>query len=242
MKRDPASLPAAVVGVEGWPRRGSGLASLYRRWRAPLVRLLHGRSGSQADAEDTAQQVFAQMAASGRLPEPGRELAYLNRCARHLQIDSWRQRGGERALNLVSTDEGADALDVLPAGDATDPMNAAHHRQQLARLDAAIAELPERQREAFSLHTIDGLSQEEVARRMGISLRMVSRHISRALAYCELRLHYGSVDQMERLRDGAEADGGIAGKPDDAADAEVDTVAGAAQRKPERDAVRDTRA
>lgn len=200
MKRDPSSLRAADLVAAHWPRLPSGLAGLYQRWREPLVRKLQGRIGNQAEAEDTAQQVFVQMAASGHLPDAGKELAYLDRSAAHAQIDTWRKRGGERALVVVSAIEGGDMLDTVAAGEASDPLNVAHHREQLARLDAAMAELPERQRQAFSLHAVDGLTQAEVAERMGVSLRMVSKHISRALAYCELRLQYGSFEQMQRLR------------------------------------------
>jgi len=200
MKRAPSSFRVADVAAASWPRLPSGLAGLYQRWREPLVRKLHGRIGNHAEAEDTAQQVFLQMAASGHLPEAGKELAYLDRSSAHARIDAWRKRGGDRALDVVSAVDCADALDAVPANEASDPMNVAHHREQLARLDAAMAELPERQREAFALHAVHGLSQDEVAGRMGVSVRMVSKHISRALAYCELRLQYGSLEQMQRLR------------------------------------------
>jgi RNA polymerase sigma-70 factor (ECF subfamily) len=41
------------------------------------------------------------------------------------------------------------------------------------------------------------LTQDEVAERMGISRRMVVKHLRRAFAYCELRVQYASVEQME---------------------------------------------
>lgn len=198
MKARAAPAAPGEIADPGW--HGFGLASLYQRWRQPLVGMLQGRTGSRAEAEDTAQQVFTQMVASGQLPEGGKERAYLSRVATHVRIDEWRRAGGDRALALVPQDSCADGLSALPDAGGSDPLDAAHHRQQLARLDVALAELPERQREAFSLYAVDGLTQEEVAQRMGISLRMVSKHVSRALAYCELRLQYGSFEQMQRLR------------------------------------------
>ena len=177
----------------------SALATLYARWRQPLVRLLQGRLGSRAQAEDTAQQVFAQMAASGRLPEEGKEQAYLSRAASNLAVDQWRRLGAEQAIDMVPAEDCGDELQALPADDRHDPARQAQNRQYLARLDDALGELPERQREAFTLHVMEGFTQEEVAQRMDISLRMVSRHVSRAYAYCELRLQYGSMEQMQRL-------------------------------------------
>ena len=76
--------------------------------------------------------------------------------------------------------------------------NAARFRRSAKRL--AMAELPERRREAFVLHSIDGLTQTEVAQRMGISRRMVHNHVTLAMAYCELRVQYGSAEDMRLMQ------------------------------------------
>ncbi len=34
---------------------------------------------------------------------------------------------------------------------------------------------------------------------MDITVRMVSRHLSRALSYCEIRVRYASAEQMRAL-------------------------------------------
>lgn len=182
------------------PAEPAPLTALYQRWRKPLVRLLQGRFGTRADAEDATQQVFTQMAASGKRPESGKEQAYLSRSARHLAIDDWRRSGKGLAIDTVSIDAADEEAGALAAGDEHDPALRAEHRQRLARLDEALNELPERQRQAFTLNVLDGLTQQQVAAQMDISLRMVSKHISRAYAYCELRLQYGSLEQMQRLR------------------------------------------
>ena len=198
MKRDPSAAVRGEPPPDAQP--SSALATLYQNWRKPIVRLLQRRLGSHAEAEDTAQQVFTQMAASGRTPEAGAELAYLDRAAGHVAVDGWRKRGKAQAIEVLSIEDAGDELAALPGGDEQDPLLRAAHRQRLARLDEALNELPERQREAFTLNVLDGHTQEEVAARMGISPRMVSKHVSRAYAYCELRMQYGSLEQMQRLR------------------------------------------
>ena len=49
---------------------------------------------------------------------------------------------------------------------------------------AALAALPEACRHAFLLNRFDGLSQREIALRMGISEKTVERHVLRALGAC----------------------------------------------------------
>ena len=43
------------------------------------------------------------------------------------------------------------------------------------------------------LSRFDGLTQDEVAARMQISRRMVVKHLARAIAYCEVRVHYARL-------------------------------------------------
>lgn len=192
MKREP-HLPADDASFS------DALSALYQRWSQPLLRMLRSRLGTRADAEDAVQQVFVQMAASARLPQAGSEQAYLRQTASNIAIDGWRQRGRTRAIQTVSIESSETELTSVALGAEHDPAEHVQHRQRLDRLRQALNELPDRQRQAFMLHVIDGLTQQETAAQMGISLRMVSKHVSRGYAYCELRLQYGSVAQMQRL-------------------------------------------
>ena len=113
--------------------------------------------------------------------------------------DEFRERQAGRRLRTVSFDEAADDGLAMMSDEASCPMHAAAHQQRLARLGEALQELPERQREAFVLSRFDGLTQDEVAARMQISRRMVVKHLARAIAYCEVRVHYATVAQMQQL-------------------------------------------
>jgi RNA polymerase sigma-70 factor (ECF subfamily) len=67
-----------------------------------------------------------------------------------------------------------------PRADALEQMAA---REEAARLASAIANLPDGARRAFQLHKIDGLSQGEVAARLGISKSGVEKHMAVAMKY-----------------------------------------------------------
>src|SRR3546814_6998817 len=54
-------------------------------------------------------------------------------------------------------------------------------RQELARLEAALGDLPERCRETFVLRKIDELSQRETAGKMGVSEATVEKQMVKAM-------------------------------------------------------------
>jgi RNA polymerase sigma-70 factor, ECF subfamily len=62
------------------------------------------------------------------------------------------------------------------------PDEAAEAAELARRLDRAIADLPDRAREAFTLQRAHGLSQTEIADAMGISESTVEKHLARAMA------------------------------------------------------------
>ena len=99
----------------------------------------------------------------------------------------------------MSFDEIAEDAQGWAADEASCPMRAAAHQQRLQRLAEALRELPERQREAFVLSRFDGLTQDEIAARMDISRRMVVKHLARAIAYCEVRVHYATAVSYTHL-------------------------------------------
>lgn len=176
------------------------LARAYARWHQPLRRLLGRQMRNREDAEDAVQEVFTRYAASGKTLPPEEQEPYLRVIARNVSHDAWRRSAQAPGREAVSLDEHMDAVGQLPADEGSDPVQAAHHRERLRRLEQAMAELPERRREAFVLHSIDGLTQTEVAQRMGISRRMVHSHVTLAFAYCELRVQYRSAEEMRLMQ------------------------------------------
>ena len=136
-------------------------------------------------AADLAQESYARVLAVERSGETIAEpRALLYRTARNLVIDGHR-RNEVRGQNLsADADAPEAAVDALSAPGACEPEAAAMSSQAVGALLAAIGELPLRCREAFILHKFDGLSQVEVAARMGISVTMVERHLKLAMKAC----------------------------------------------------------
>ncbi|WP_454676334.1 RNA polymerase sigma factor [Achromobacter marplatensis] len=175
--------------------RGGALAKAYARWRLPLLRGLARFKGSISSAEDALHDgVVKWAAANPALRSTDEHGAYLRKTVLNGVADEFRERqAGRQVQAMTLEDAGAEGW---ATGAEACPMRTAAHRQRLERLSDALQELPERQREAFVLNRFDGLTQDEVAERMGISRRMVVKHLARAIAYCEVRVHYATATQM----------------------------------------------
>lgn len=161
------------------------LTHYYRELLNFLSRAVNDRHAAADLAQESYVRVLALQQAGEQVIEPR---ALLYRTARNLVIDRHRRsavRG--QALDagaIADGDAAADVFATLAAPAASEPETAAMSAQAVDAMLAVIGELPLRCREAFVLHKFDGLPQAEVARRMGISVTMVERHIKLAMQAC----------------------------------------------------------
>jgi RNA polymerase sigma-70 factor (ECF subfamily) len=61
-------------------------------------------------------------------------------------------------------------------------------KERVRLLAEAVAALPPKMGQAFRLHKLEGQSQAETARAMGVSVKMVEKHIQAAIANLSQRL------------------------------------------------------
>lgn len=149
------------------------LVDLYLRHAAELRSFLTARLRCEQTAADLTQEVFVRLLGqeAAAIANP---LALAYRIARNLLVDHHRGRRPD------SGDGDEPCFDEM-TGSAPDPQDVAAARQRLDRLESAIARLPPQCRRAFVLNRLEGLSQAQVAERMGISRQVVERHIAKAL-------------------------------------------------------------
>lgn len=147
-----------------------------------LVKRLTHRLGGAADASDIVQDAFLKLQRASTDQAIENPRSYLFRVADNLALDHIRSRTAQARRFS------ADDTIHLAASDEPSPERIVDYRQRLTRLQQAVAELPAKQREAFLLHKIDGLSHTEVAEAMGISRSAVEKLITKALARCRARL------------------------------------------------------
>jgi RNA polymerase sigma-70 factor (ECF subfamily) len=165
----------------GGPERPNDLLDAYLSRRDDLVRFFAARLRSMAAAEDLVQDLYVRVASLDSDEPVENPSAYLYRLASNLMLDRLRsdRRSGARDSAWVQTQR----LEVAGEAVADEPsaeQNVAG-RQRLELLTRAIAELPPKTRRAFQLHKLEGLSQEETARALGVSRKTVEKQISSAL-------------------------------------------------------------
>lgn len=105
--------------------------------------------------------------------------------AMHLAVDYQRKAS---VRNRYVTDDTAEAFAETPSGKQAQPEHILMARQRLKTLQNALDELAPDCRTVFLLHGIEGLTYKEIAARLGISVSMVGRHLSRAMLHCASRV------------------------------------------------------
>jgi len=110
--------------------------------------------------------------------------SYLYRSARNRAVSFLRHDGLERRWREEIARAGVDALDRVEPSRSDDRANTA---ELSAAIERAIASLPPRCREVFTLNREHGLSYREVAETLEISVKTVEAHMGRALGV--LRRH-----------------------------------------------------
>jgi RNA polymerase sigma factor (sigma-70 family) len=161
--------------------------------RGPRLRsFIRGRVPDVADAEDILQDVLFELVESYRAPQPVEQVgAWLFRVARNRITDFFRKKRPEALADAMDAgdEDVAGIEDLLPSPDAGP--EALHARAVLIdELDAALAELPDAQRDAFIATEIEGRSFKELAAESGESVNTLLS-----------RKRYAVLHLRERLRE-----------------------------------------
>lgn len=163
----------------------------YRLTYKQLMRFFHKRVENSSDASDLSHDVFT-LWLNRKKQTPVRESrAFLFKIANNVLIDHWRNKQKQQAIQEEDNDMAALQVSITHA----DPSEIIEQQQRLQRLYDAIKTLPPRRREAFLMYRFEGLSQNEIAERMGITLSMVEKHIASALVHCKKYVDYKGENQ-----------------------------------------------
>jgi RNA polymerase sigma factor (sigma-70 family) len=158
---------------------------LYLAHRAALVEYALPIVGDRMRAEDVVQEAFIRFAprrASYEDGPVGQPLGDLYRIVRNLAYDLMRRRAAEQRHSRE-----VPSWWMVPPTPRT-PEQELSHRQDLEQIEAVLAELPPRVREAVEMHRLGGYTLQEIADRLGVSLNTAHRWVREAVVKVAVRL------------------------------------------------------
>jgi RNA polymerase sigma factor (sigma-70 family) len=146
-----------------------------------------------ADVDELLQETYEHLLAAGAAPE--REevrsiRAFALTVARNVAL-SWLRHRQVVPIELVADLE---SLETLDDRDQVEEIVNSH--QELALLTRAVARLPERCRQVFTLRKVYGFSQKEIAASLSISENTVEQHLAKGVRLCTAAL--GGLPVAER--------------------------------------------
>ncbi|MGC5704048.1 sigma-70 family RNA polymerase sigma factor [Pseudomonas sp. NFXW11] len=141
---------------------------------------LHGwlrrRLGNTFDAADLVQDTFVRVLKARNALEIREPRPYLSRIAHGLLIDLFRRRSLEQAY--------LEALAQVPEGEHPSPEEQSMLLQALLEIDRLLDGLGSKVKQAFLLSQCDGLTYEQIAERLQVSVRSVNNYMAKAMEHC----------------------------------------------------------
>ena len=152
----------------------------------PALRAWLGRRRLNGlEVDDIIQETYTRLIMAESVQHVLDAKSYAFQTAGSVVIDHLRRM---KVVSIASLPD-LDNLEVV--SDDPSPERQTMDRDELHRLALAISSLPAKMREVFTLRRVYGLSQREVAAKMGISESTVEKHMSRGFLILLERLGYG---------------------------------------------------
>jgi RNA polymerase sigma factor (sigma-70 family) len=141
---------------------------------AALLRYLARVWPRRHEIEDLRQETYARVYTAALRSRPTSPRSFLFTTAQHLMTDRVRH---ERVVSIEAVAD-IEALTVLV--DEIPIERRIGARQELRLLARALDLLPRKCREVLWLRRVEGLSQREVAQRLGVGEKTIEHHVSKA--------------------------------------------------------------
>lgn len=142
---------------------------------AALMRYIRRICSRAADVPDLRQDIYIRVYESASATKPHVAKSFLFTTARNLMVDRIRREC------VISMDYAQDVDSLNVSIDELSPERRLSARQELSRLSDAFDRLPEKTRAVIWLRRVEGLSQREAARSLGMKEGALESHMCRGL-------------------------------------------------------------
>jgi RNA polymerase sigma-70 factor (ECF subfamily) len=163
--------------------RARFLDMLYRQYASALLRFISRQNVSPEEAKEIVQETYCRLQQVPQVETLESPRGYLFRTAINLARDTKRQRRRQGEV----TNGGDAAAEEVPS-EAPTAYQVLKSQQELAIIRQAIAELSPTCRQVFILHRFGNATYAQIAEALGVSVSMIEKHVSAALAHLKSRL------------------------------------------------------
>lgn len=155
------------------------LAGVRSEFAPHLYGFLIHRLGNKDDAQDLVQEAYLRFLRLDRDKIIEKPESYLFRIAANLANEfSMQKRRAPTPVDLDSLEA------TKESGDGDRFERSLEHRAAIRRLEDIMEGLPPLYRAALILRKRDGLSREEIAEQLKISVHTVKKYLARAAVHC----------------------------------------------------------
>ena len=169
----------AAASIEAFSQQAAELRPLLRAVAASVLHV----APEHPDVEDAVSETMRRAIEGRSRLRAGEPLrAWIVGIVKHVALDAARSR--TRALKRQASEaapeseSSRDLADRIPDSKPS-PFERTARSQEIARLEAALAELPEKQREAVTAFFLDGMSYAEISAKLGVPVGTVATWILR---------------------------------------------------------------
>jgi RNA polymerase sigma-70 factor (ECF subfamily) len=129
----------------------------------------------ESDIDDLIQDAYCRLAMLKSVDHIDRAGAYFMQIVKNAWRDSLRR------ARVVCLEDFTENAPQFVEDDAADVEAAVFAREQLGLIEALLKTLPERCRTIFTWKRVEGMSQRDIARRLGVSENVVENDVQKAL-------------------------------------------------------------
>lgn len=146
--------------------------------RSALKAFIRGLTNDPVVAEDVLQETLLRTSKSVRFAELENPLAYMITVAKSVLYD-FQRRAVPNAVDWQSEE-------LEAANDS--PETYYHNESKLAFIETVLAQMSPLRRDVFVMRRVDGMSRDDIAAALDLSVEALKKHLTRAMVELTLKL------------------------------------------------------